>query len=128
MIDDATNPASGQTLLQLLQRGTDRLMLGACALLLVICAGMGAVWGDLAVALLVGVPALAVPLGLYLVAPGSLAVRLAIAASMMIYQLCAVNSASDACTSTTDTAADCDSAAASHGGLNRSRPVLLGGP
>ncbi|MCA3107255.1 MAG: methyl-accepting chemotaxis protein [Rhodocyclaceae bacterium] len=85
MIDEVANPASGQTLLQLLQRSTDRLMLGACALLLVICAGMGAMGDGLTVALLVGVPALAVPLGLYLAAPGSLAVRLAIAASMMIY-------------------------------------------
>lgn len=84
-MNDAANPAAGPTLLQVLQCSTDRLMLGTCALLLVICIGMGASGGGLAQALLVGAPALAVPLGLYLAAPGSLAVRLAIAASMMIY-------------------------------------------
>jgi methyl-accepting chemotaxis protein len=73
------------TLLQGLQRSTDRLMIGACALLLAVCVGMGAWRGGLVQALLVGVPALAVPLGLYLAAPGSLAVRLAVAASLMVY-------------------------------------------
>jgi methyl-accepting chemotaxis protein len=80
-------PAAGSepTLLQALQRSTDRLMLGTCALLLAICVCMAAFGDGLAAALLVGVPALAVPLGLYLAAPGSLAVRLAVAASLMIY-------------------------------------------
>ncbi|MCE2947465.1 MAG: methyl-accepting chemotaxis protein [bacterium] len=77
--------APGPDLLQDLQRSTDRLMLATCMLLLVICVGMAATLGGLAQALMVGIPALAVPLGLYLAAPGSLAVRLAVAASLMIF-------------------------------------------
>jgi len=75
----------GPDLLLDLQRSTDRLMLVACTLLLAVCVGMAAFMGGIAEALLVGVPALAVPLGLYLAAPGSLAVRLAVAASLMVF-------------------------------------------
>jgi methyl-accepting chemotaxis protein len=75
----------GPDLLLDLQRSTDRLMLVTCTLLLAVCVGMAAFMGGIAEALLVGIPALAVPLGLYLAAPGSLAVRLAVAASLMVF-------------------------------------------
>ena len=77
--------APGPDLLQDLQRSADRLMLATCTLLLAACVGMAMLMGGLAQALMVGIPALAVPLGLYLAAPGTLAVRLAVAAALMIF-------------------------------------------
>jgi methyl-accepting chemotaxis protein len=73
------------TMIHELHRATDRAMLAACAMLLVVACGIGAVYGGLLAALLVGVPALAVPAALYMAAPGSLAVRLAAGAALMIF-------------------------------------------
>jgi len=85
MTIDSPPGAPAPDLLQDLQRSTDRLMLVACALLLALCIGMAVVTGGIVPVLLVGLPALLVPVGLYLAAPGSLPVRLAVAAALMIF-------------------------------------------
>lgn len=53
--------------------------------LLLVCLGLGYATGTTSLGLLVGLPALLVPWGIYKAAPGSLASRLAIACALMVF-------------------------------------------
>ncbi|TCS72763.1 methyl-accepting chemotaxis protein [Sulfuritortus calidifontis] len=63
----------------------DRVMLGTLAFLLVVSLGVAAVTSTWAVALIVGIPALAVPFALFKMNPGSLVSRIAMACAFMIF-------------------------------------------
>ena len=62
----------------------DRVMLVTSALIALICVAIGASAGAAAIALLVGVPAVAVPFAIHRMAAGSLVSRFGCAASFMV--------------------------------------------
>jgi len=74
-----------EQLLHSLRAGADRLMLISAAFLLLASLGIGALTNTWNIGLMVGLPALLVPMGIYRLSPGSLASRIAFACAFMIF-------------------------------------------
>ncbi|NSL54338.1 methyl-accepting chemotaxis protein [Uliginosibacterium aquaticum] len=76
---------SEQQALQAFRARADGLLAGVLGLLLLVCLGLAVANGSWLPALLLGVPALVVPLALIRLEPGGLIARLAVAAAFMIF-------------------------------------------
>lgn len=80
-----TSGSTEEQLLHSLRNGADRLMLFTAAFLLLVALAIGFLTNTWDIGLMVGLPAVLVPFGIYRLAPGSLASRTALACSFMIF-------------------------------------------